>query len=339
MCFINRTVCSHSLTQDIKTRGTLNKEDSICVVGHNGLVGSSFLRRLETEGYLNVITRGKTELDLTNQRDVDAFIIDEKPKYLILAAGRVGGIIQNRDYPADFIRENLSMQVNVLTSAKNSGVDKLIFFGSSCMYPKHSPQPMSEEMLFTGKPEETSIAYATAKLAGVEMCLALNRQFKETKFLPVIPNTIYGPNDNFNPASSHVIPALIRRFHEAKQNSISKVELWGTGSPRRESIYVDDVVDACMSLLSQDVANIEFPLNIGVGVDYSIKEMAQIISEIVGYKGEFVFDTSKPDGAPRKLLDSSKIVATGWNSQATGLEEGVRKTYEWFLQNGARKVA
>jgi len=285
------------------------------------------------EGFSKVITRRREELDLTNQQAVADFFKKKRPKFVILAAGRVGGILCNRDYPADFIQENLAIQINVINAAYRSGVLKLIFFGSSCMYPKHCSQPMSEEMLLTGKPEETSMAYAMAKLAGVEMCLSFNRQFKKIKFLPLIPNTIYGPNDNFDTASSHVIPALIRRFHEAKEDGREKVELWGTGTPRRESIYVDDLVDACLHLLNQDLSEAKFPMNIGVGVDYSIKEMAHIIKDVVGYKGELEFNITKPDGAPRKLLDSAKLFKTGWKPSITNLDEGTRKTYDWFTKH------
>lgn len=269
---------------------------------------------------------------------MDAFFDEQRPKLVIMAAGLVGGIIYNRDYPADFILENLAIQMNTMKAAQRVGVDKFFFFGSSCMYPKDCPQPMSEEMILAGKPEETSMPYAIAKLVGVQMCLAFNRQNKAVRFLPVIPNTIYGPNDNFDPQRSHVIPALIRRFHEAKINESKSIVLWGSGSPRRESIYVDDLVEACMQLLDADRGEFDYPLNIGTGRDYEIREIADIIQKVVGYRGQIEWDRSKPDGSPQKFLDSSKIFESGWRPKVE-LDEGIKRTYDWFLKEVMTKAA
>jgi len=315
----------------------LNKTDPIFLSGHRGLLGSAFLRRLNGDGS-NIIVRKRDELDLQDQAVVEAFFDEQRPKLVIMAAGLVGGIIYNRDYPADFILENLAMQLNTMKAARRTGVEKFLFFGSSCMYPKDCPQPMSEEMLLAGKPEETSMPYAIAKLAGVQTCLAINRQDKAARFLPVIPNTIYGPNDNFNPETAHVIPALIRRFHEAKISDSKSITLWGSGSPRRESIYADDLVDACMQLLEADTEQIEFPLNIGTGRDYEIREIADIIKKVVGYRGKIEWDRSKPDGSPRKLLDSSKMVESGWRPKIE-LDEGIKRTYDWFLKEALIEAA
>ncbi|MBI3802794.1 MAG: GDP-L-fucose synthase [Nitrospirae bacterium] len=302
----------------------------IYIAGHQGLIGSALVRRLEAKGQ-PILTRTRDELDLCNRTQVDAFFNKEKPDTVFLAAGRVGGIIENREYPADFITENLELQLNVLRASHQAGVKRLIFFGSSCMYPRECPQPMKESQLLSGRPEPTSLAYAISKLAGLEMCLSYNRQYGEQRFLPVIPNSAYGPHDNFSPASSHVLSALIRKMHEAKVKEEKSVVLWGTGDPRREFIHADDIAAACLLLLEQDVSKVEFPLNIGVGSDQSIRELAEIIRRVVGYEGKIEWDTSKPDGAPRKLLDSTRFIALGWRSRIT-LEEGLRNTYEWFIK-------
>ncbi len=315
----------------------MNKTDPIYLAGHRGLLGSAFLRRLET-GYSNLIVRKRDELDLKDQAGVESFFDEQRPKLVIMAAGLVGGIIYNRDYPADFILENLAIQMNTMKAAQRTGVERFLFFGSSCMYPKDCPQPMSEEMLLAGKPEETSMPYAIAKLAGVQMCLAFNRQNKAVRFLPIIPNTIYGPNDNFDPKTAHVIPALIRRFHEAKINGSKSITLWGSGSPRRESIYVDDLVDGCMMILDADAERFEFPLNIGTGRDYEIREIADMIKRAVGYNGQIEWDRSKPDGSPQKFLDSSKIFESGWKPKVE-LDEGIKKTYDWFLKKVMKEAA
>ena len=295
------------------------------------------MRRLESDSP-NLIVRKRDELDLKDQSQVESFFDEQRPKLVIMAAGLVGGIVYNRDYPADFILENLAIQMNTMKAAQRTGVERFLFFGSSCMYPKDCPQPMSEDMLLAGKPEETSMPYAIAKLAGVQMCLAFNRQHKAVRFLPVIPNTIYGPNDNFDPQKSHVIPALIRRFHEAKTDESKSIALWGSGSPRRESIYVDDLVDACVQLLDADTEQFEFPLNIGTGRDYEIREIADIIKKVVGYRGRIEWDGSKPDGSPQKLLDSSKILRSGWKPKVE-LDEGIKKTYDWFLKKVMKEAA
>lgn len=315
----------------------MNKTDPIYLAGHQGLLGSAFLRRLEPD-CSNLIVRKRDELDLKDQAGVESFFDEQRPKLVIMAAGLVGGIIYNRDCPADFILENLAIQLNTMKAAQRTGVERFLFFGSSCMYPKDCPQPMSEDMLLAGKPEETSMPYAIAKLAGVRMCLAFNRQYKAVRFLPVIPNTIYGPNDNFDPKTAHVIPALIRRFYNAKTDESKSITLWGSGSPRRESIYVDDLVDACMRILDADTEQFEFPLNIGTGRDYEIREIADIIKRVVGYHGRIEWDRSKPDGSPQKCLDSSKIVESGWRPKVE-LDEGIKKTYDWFLKKVMKEAA
>lgn len=310
----------------------LDLSNSIYIAGHTGLIGSAFMRRLANDGYHHVITRSRSEFDLTDASAVESFFQRERPRFVVLAAGRVGGITDNKTYPADYIMENLAMELNVIRSAHRAGVHRLLFFGSSCMYPRECSQPMHENQLLTGKPEPTSIAYAMAKLAGVEMCLAFNRQYGSTRFLPVIPNSAYGPNDNFDPKSSHVLSALLRRFHEARAQDVESVTLWGTGKPQRELVYVDDIVDACMFLLQSNLDGVNFPVNIGVGEDYSIQRLAEVIAEITGYDGRVEWDTSKPDGAPRKLLDSSRFHALGWKPE-TSLQDGIKTTYQWYLDH------
>ena len=308
----------------------MTKDKPIFLAGHKGLLGSAFLRRLELEGFEQVFIRSRKELDLCNQSAVDAFFEKIRPRVVIMAAGKVGGIMHNLGFPADFILENLTMQTNVLRASLTSQVHKILFVGSSCMYPKECPQPMREDYLFTGKPEETSLSYAVAKLAGIQMCRAFNEQFKFRRFIPVIPNTIYGPNDNFDPVGSHVIPAMLRKFHEARENQAKSVTMWGSGTVRRESVYVDDVVDACVSLLSKDDNELpDFPINIGVGYDHSVTEMASTISSVAGFEGSVEWDSSKPDGAPRKLLDNSRILSAGWCPNVSFLQ-GIEKTYEWY---------
>lgn len=302
------------------------------VAGHNGMIGSAFMRRLKHMGVADVLVRNRAEMDLRDSVAVAQFFSEARPDYVVLAAGRVGGIVENQKHPADFIRDNLAIQLNVLHAADNAGVKKLILFGSSCMYPRECSQPMPEEFLLSGKPEPTSLPYAISKLAGVYMCLAYNKQFGEKRFIPVIPNSTYGPNDNFNPETGHVLSSLIRRFHEAKINNADEVTLWGSGSPRREFIHADDVVDACLHLMQADIDRVELPLNIGVGVDYSIRELAEIIAEIIGYQGDILWDSSKPDGAPRKLLDDSRLRALGWKPLVK-FKKGLRQTYKWYLQD------
>jgi len=312
----------------------MTKNSRIYIAGHLGLIGSAFTSRLSKDGYTNLIVRDHASLDLTDAQQVEAFFDTERPEYVILAAGKVGGIVENKTYPAEFITQNLAIQLNVIRSAHTFAVKRLIFFGSSCMYPRECTQPMSEAALLSGYPEPTSMAYAIAKLAGVQMCLAYNQQFGDKRFIPVIPNSVFGPNDNFNPASSHVLSGLINRFHTAKVNAADRVTLWGSGSPRREFLYADDLVDACLTLLQADLQNMDIPINIGPGQDVSIKELAQLVTEVVGYRGTVEWDTDKPDGTPRKLLDSTRMLATGWTAK-TELKDGILRTYEWYLENKA----
>jgi GDP-L-fucose synthase len=316
----------------------MDKSSKIFVAGHRGLIGSAFMRHFLREGYVNVITRTRAEMDLFDQAAVFDFFRQEKPEYVIFAAGKVGGIAENKTYPGDFITQNLEMQLNVFKAARECDVDRMVFFASSCMYPRECPQPMSESQLLTGKPEPTSIAYAVAKLAGVQMSLSYNEQYGRRRFIPVIPNSVFGPNDNFDPASGHVLSALINRFRAAKEQGIDRVTLWGSGSPRREFLFSDDLVSACMLLLNTDLDNLEMPLNIGPGEDVSIRELAEIIAKVVGYRGAVEWDTSKPDGTPRKLLDSSRMKALGWTTK-TSLEDGIRQTYDWYLGQKAMAPA
>ena len=308
----------------------------IYVAGHKGLIGSAFIRRLESDGYKNIITAAREELELTDSECVNDFFSNHKPEVVVLTAGKVGGIINNRDSPADFIQENLSIQLNVFSAAQKYEVKKLIFFGSSCMYPQETTQPMKENQLCTGHPEPTSVAYATAKYAGVQMCQAINRQNGRVSFIPVIPNSAYGPNDNFDLNSSHVLSALIKRFHEAKQDNMPSVTLWGTGKPRREFVYSDDIVDACLLLLNSDLSNDDLPINIGTGYDISIKELAGKIKNIIGYTGEIDWDRSKPDGTYEKLLDNSRMKKIGWNAKVS-FPLGLELVYNWYLKYGNKR--
>jgi GDP-L-fucose synthase len=315
----------------------MKKESKIYIAGHNGLVGSAIKRNLEKKKFKNLIYRTRKELDLMNEKAVRNFFEKEKPEYVFLAAAKVGGIVANRDYPADFIYQNLQIQNNVIHSSYLTGVKKLLFLGSSCIYPKFAPQPMKEEHLLTGELEKTNEPYAIAKIAGIKMCQSYNRQYG-TNFIACMPTNLYGPNDNFDLESSHVLPAIIRKFHEAKENKSKKIILWGTGLPKREFLYVDDLADACIFLMKKynpgkkENEKGEIFLNIGTGKDLSIKELANIVKEAVNYQGEIIYDTSKPDGAPRKLLDVSKINNLGWKYKI-GLETGIRKTYEWYKNN------
>jgi GDP-L-fucose synthase len=308
----------------------------IYVAGHAGLIGSAMVRRLQREGYKRVISMRRNQLDLRDGPRVTAFFENVRPQYVVFAAGRVGGIIENQNFPADFMDENMAMQVNVLKAAHKVGVTKLILFGSSCMYPRDCPQPMMENALLSGVPEPTSLPYAVSKLAGTYMCLAYNKQYGDKRFIPVIPNTAYGPNDNFDPKSGHVLSALMRRFHEAKVGGTDSVAVWGSGSPRREFVHADDIADACLHLLQQDWPALEFPLNIGTGTDISIKELAELIADVVGYKGRLEWDLTKPDGAPRKLLDSSRLLSSGWRPKVV-LSEGLSSTYQWYLRNAEKR--
>ena len=299
----------------------------IFVAGHRGLVGSAIVRRLERDGHRSLLVRTRAELDLTDHASVERFFSTEKPEIVFLAAAKVGGILANDRQPADFIRENLLIQTHVIDAAHRHGVAKLVFLGSSCIYPKHAPQPMREEHLLTGPLEPTNSAYAIAKIAGIEMVRAYRRQHG-MHGICLQPTNLYGPGDNFDLQSSHVLPALIRKFHEAKISKAPSVVLWGTGTPRREFLHVDDLADACVHLVERyDGADI---VNVGVGEDISIRELAELVRDVVGYDGDIVQDTSKPDGTPRKLLDVSRLHALGWRARI-GLREGIASTYAWYL--------
>lgn len=312
----------------------MKKNSRIYVAGHRGLVGSAIVRRLEADGYDCIIKRTSNELDLKDEKSVVKFFEDEKPEYVFLAAAKVGGILANNTYPAQFIYENLMIQNNVLHQSYLGGVKKLIFLGSSCIYPKFAPQPMKEDDLLTGVLEPTNEPYAIAKIAGIEMCWAYNRQY-DTDFIPVMPTNLYGPGDNFDLNNSHVLPALIRKFHEAIQTGQDKVTIWGTGKPMREFLYVDDLADACLFMMNKESEEKNRPLyNIGTGTDISILDLAMLIKKLLGFKGEIEFDLSKPDGTPRKLMDVSKINNCGWKA-TTSLEDGIKKTYDWFLKNSS----
>jgi GDP-L-fucose synthase len=309
----------------------MNAGDRIYVAGHRGLVGSALVRRLEAGGCTNLLLRSRAQLDLTDAAAVDDFFGAERPQYVFLAAAKVGGIVANDTYPADFIRNNLAIQLNVIDAAHRYGVDKLLFLGSSCVYPRHAPQPMREEYLLTGPLEPTNAAYAIAKIAGIEMCRAYRRQHG-AHFISVMPTNLYGPHDNFDLETSHVLPAVIRRFHEAKETGAPAVTLWGTGSPRREFLHVDDLADACVHLmLAYDAQEL---VNIGWGSDISIRELADLVARVVGYDGTIVWDASRPDGTPRKLLDTTRLAALGWQPRIH-LEEGIRQTYEWYVAHAA----
>ena len=312
----------------------MDKTDKIFVAGHTGLIGSSIVRRLQSQGFDNLLLVDHADLELTEATAVDRFFDENAPAYVVLAAGKVGGIIENEACPADFMNANLAIQLNVLKAASRTGVRKLILFASSCMYPRECPQPMAETALLSGYPEPTSLAYAISKLAGMQMCLAYNRQYGEQRFIPVIPNSVFGPNDNFDPKSGHVLSSLIGRFHAARQTGAQSLTLWGTGTPRREFIHADDVASACMALLSGDAARLPLPLNLGTGRDFSIRELAETIARVIGYSGAIKWDASKPDGAPRKLLDSSRLRAIGWQP-AVDLEEGLEVTYRWYLDHAS----
>jgi GDP-L-fucose synthase len=303
--------------------------DKIYVAGHRGLVGSALIRRLERSGYRGLIRRTHAELELEDQHAVFQFFDSEKPDYVFLAAAVVGGIVANNTYPADFIRSNLLIQLNVIEACLRTKVKKLIFLGSSCIYPRLAPQPMKEEHLLSGGLEPTNEAYAVAKIAGIKLCQSYNRQFG-TNYISVMPTNLYGPEDNFDLNNGHVLPALLRKFHDAKTKGTPEVILWGTGRPRREFLHVDDMADACIHL-AQTYDSSEI-INIGWGEDISIGELAALVQETVGYKGNIVFDSSKPDGTPRKLLDVSRLLATGWKPKK-GLKEGLAETYRWFVEN------
>lgn len=307
----------------------MNKDSKIYVAGHRGLVGSAIVRNLENKGFTNIVCRTHKELDLTNQEAVRSFFKEEKIEYVFLAAAKVGGINANNTYPADFIYENLMIQNNVIKAAHDFGVTKLLFLGSTCIYPKMALQPIKEEYLLTGSLEETNEAYAVAKIAGLEMCKFFKRQYGDN-FISCMPTNLYGPNDNFDLKNSHVLPALIRKFHEAKVNNSDVVEVWGTGTPLREFLYVDDMADACVFLMENYDG--EQHVNIGTGEEVSIRQLAETVKEVVGFEGELVFNTDMPDGTPRKLTTVEKLHGLGWKHKVS-LNEGIKMAYEWFLEN------
>ncbi len=312
----------------------MEKKDKIYIAGHRGMVGSAIMRRLLQEGYDNIVARTSSELDLKDQAAVRAFFQAEKPDVVVLSAAKVGGIQANNTYRAQFIYENLMIQNNVIHHAHESGVERLLFLGSSCIYPKLAPQPLKEESLLTGLLEETNEPYAIAKIAGIKMVESYRRQYGRD-YISAMPTNLYGPNDNYDPMNSHVLPALIRRFHEAKVASAPQVVVWGTGSPLREFMYVDDLADACVFLMENyDGSDI---VNIGTGQEVSIKRLAEIVKDAVGYTGELVFDTTKPDGTPRKLLDCTRLHDLGWKHQVA-MEEGIRLAYQDFLKTGGRRA-
>ncbi len=310
----------------------MQKDSKIYVAGHRGMVGSAIVRALKAQGYINIITRTHAELDLIRQADVERFFADERPEYVFLAAAKVGGIVANSNALADFMYQNMMLEMNVIHAAWRNGVKKLEFLGSSCIYPRLAPQPMREDCLLTSALEPTNEAYALAKISGLKYCEYLNRQYG-TDYISVMPTNLYGPNDNYHPAHSHVLPALIRRFHEAKEAGLSEVTCWGDGSPLREFLYVDDLADLCVFLMNNYSGN--ETVNAGTGKELSIKALTELVADVVGYRGRILWDTSKPNGTPRKLLDVSKATALGWTYR-TELRDGIALAYHDFLTNPMR---
>lgn len=306
----------------------MNKDSKIFVAGHKGMVGSAIVRHLESQGYSNIITVDKRDIDLTSQAEANIFFNSNEPEYVFLAAAKVGGIHANRTYKADFIYKNLMIQSNVISAAWSSGAKKLLFLGSSCIYPKMCPQPIKEEYLMTGALEPTNDAYAIAKIAGIKMCQSYNEQYG-TEFISAMPTNLYGPNDNYDLENSHVLPAMIRKFHEAKLSGKESVEIWGTGTPKREFLYVDDLAEACVFLMNE-YSGSEI-VNVGTGEDVTIAELAYGVAKAVGYEGRIEFNPEMPDGTPRKLLDVSKMKSLGWTAK-TGLIEGIEKTYREYAK-------
>ncbi len=312
----------------------MDASSAIFVAGHRGMVGSAIVRRLHSAGYENLVLRTRSELDLTDASATREFFEEARPEYVFLAAAKVGGILANDSCPADFIRENLSIQTSVIHSAWESGVRKLLFLGSSCIYPKHAPQPMAEELLLTGPLETTNDAYAVAKIAGIKMCEAYRRQHGSS-FISAMPTNLYGPGDNFDEKGSHVLPGLIRRFDTAKKDGLESVAVWGSGTPRREFLHVDDLADACLFLMLQYDG--EGHVNVGVGEDISILGLAELVKSVVGYRGEIRLDSTKPDGTPRKLLDVSLMESLGWSSRI-GLRDGIETTYAWYTESDPESI-
>src|SRR5947209_4089916 len=307
----------------------MDKLEKIFVAGHRGLVGGALIRRFEAGGFGNLVKRDRSQLDLADEQAVQNFFAQEKPAVVVFAAAKVGGIKANTDFPVEFLLDNLRIQNNIIHAAHDSGVRKLLFLGSSCIYPKHAPQPIPESAMLSGPLEPTNEAYAIAKIAGIKLCQAYDREYG-ANFIAAMPTNLYGPNDNFDLVSSHVLPALLRKAHQAKQEGARELVVWGSGNPRREFLHVDDLAAACVFLLEKyDSPEI---INVGCGEDISIRELAELICDIVGFKGELAWDTTKPDGTPRKLLDVSKIHELGWRHQI-GLREGIARTYQWFLEN------
>ena len=307
----------------------MTPEGAIFVAGHRGMVGSAIVRRLQAAGYRRLVLRERSELDLTDQAAVNGFFASVRPRFVFLAAARVGGILANDSRPAEFIHENLAIQTNVIDAAYRCGIEKLLFLGSSCIYPKHAPQPMPEECLLTGPLEPTNQWYAIAKIAGLKMCQAYRRQY-DFRAISAMPTNLYGPGDNFSLQGSHVVPALIRKFHEAKERGEAEVEIWGTGTPRREFLHVDDLADACLFLMQRYDSD-EW-INVGCGKDVTIAELAALVARTVGFEGTLRFNTSLPDGTPRKLLSTAKLESLGWAPQIA-LEAGIEQTYRWFLDH------
>lgn len=313
-------------------------DQAIFVAGHNGMVGSAIIRRLKELGYTNILTAARKEIDLVNQQSVQLFFEQHEIKQVYLAAAKVGGIYANNTYPADFIYENLMIEANIIHAAHVSNVDKLLFLGSSCIYPQKAEQPMREDSLLTGTLEPTNEPYAIAKIAGIKLCESYNRQF-DRDYRSVMPTNLYGPNDNFHTENSHVIPALLRRFHEAVENKEEEMIIWGSGKPKREFLHVDDMASACVHVMELEKKTYQSytqpmlsHINVGTGKDCSIKELAELMAKVTGFEGTLVFDTSKPDGTPRKLLDVSRLTALGWQFSIE-LEKGLQDTYQWFLDN------
>ena len=321
----------------------LSPQSVVYVAGHRGMVGSAICRHLEAAGVERIITRTHAELDLCDQGAVQDFFAEENPDHVVIAAAKVGGIHANNTYPAEFIYQNLMIEANLINGAWQVGIEDLLFLGSSCIYPKLAPQPMQEEALLTGELEPTNEPYAIAKIAGIKLCESYNRQYG-TRYRSVMPTNLYGINDNFHPENSHVIPALMRRFHEAKVNNVPEVVVWGSGAPRREFLYVEDMAEACLHVMNLDQSTYEANtrpmlshINIGTGEDLTIRELAETMAEVVGYEGKIVWNTEMPDGAPRKLLDVSRINALGWRA-STDLRAGLTETYRWFTETGQDRI-
>ena len=319
----------------------MNSNDKIYVAGHNGMVGSAIVKKLRKKGFVNIITRSSSELDLINQKNVHNFLQKEKPDYVVIAAAKVGGIYANDSYPAEFIYQNLMIEINLIHESYLAGVNNLLFLGSSCIYPKESQQPIKEEYLLSSYLEPTDESYAVAKIAGIKLCESYNRQYN-VDYRSIMPTNLYGPNDNFHPKNSHIIPALIRKFHEAKVNSKPFVEVWGSGNPMREFLHVDDMADASIHIMGIDKEILESEIspmishiNIGTGIDITIKDVAQAIKEVIGFCGKIIFNTKMPDGTKRKLLDVSKMENLNWRS-SIALKDGLKDTYKWFLENNKK---